>query len=177
MINHNTLLRSIVDATAEVFSTMLDMRVQHTGVASEGKAPEHGIVSLVGITGEWGGSGVFSCTPVLARIVCTRMLGTKLDASGPSIDDDVLDVVAEITNMLIGNVKNGLEEVTGPLAISVPTVIYGRNFRFRCGSGLRALTVCFAVEEERFEVRLSLAPATKQSSNRPRIPVLGLAHV
>lgn len=156
---------------------MLELEVQHTGVADEDKAPDHGIVSLVGITGEWGGSGVFSCTPVLANIISARMLATEFDPNSPSVDDDVLDVVAEITNMLIGNVKNGLEEVTGPLAISVPTVIHGRNFQFRSGSGLRALTVCFAVEGEEFEVRLSLAPVTEQSPNRPRIPILGLAHM
>jgi chemotaxis protein CheX len=105
------------------------------------------------------------------------MLGTELNPGAPSIDEEVLDVVAEITNMMIGNVKNGLEPVIGPLAISVPTVIHGRNFEFRNASGLRSAALAFATEDHIFEVRISLAPTAEQSSVRSRIPVLGLAHI
>lgn len=177
MIDQEILLRSVIDAAAEVFSTMLDIEIEYRGMAGESRDPELGIISLVGITGDWGGSGVFCCTPALANIICSRMLGTDLNVESPSIDDEVLDVVAEMTNMLIGNVKNGLETMTGPLAISVPTVIHGRNFQFRSGSALRAIALSFNAEGQTFEVRISLAPTTEQLSTRPRIPVLGLAHV
>ena len=177
MIDQEILLRSVIDAAAEVFSTMLETEVQYTGIAGENRSPELGIISLVGITGDWGGSGVFCCTPVLARMLCSRMLGSEPDAGSPSIDDEVLDVVAEITNMMIGNIKNGLEPITGPLAISVPTVIHGKNFQFRNGSGLRAIAVSFAAEGEVFEVRVSLAPVMEHSSSRQKIPSFGLAHV
>jgi chemotaxis protein CheX len=176
LIDQEVLVKSVSEATAEVFSTMLDMEVRYTGLAAE-RAHELGIISLVGITGDWGGSGVFYCSPVLARILCTRMLGTECPAGGPAIDDEVLDVVAEITNMMIGNVKNGLEPVTGPLAISVPTVIHGRNFAFRNASGVQDAALSFVTEGETFEVRISLAPTAEQSGVRQRIPVLGLAHV
>lgn len=171
------MLRSVVDAAAEVFSTMLEIEVECTGMAGETRDPAMGIISLVGITGDWGGSGVFCCSPALASIIRSRMLGAELNVENQAIDDEVLDVVAEITNMLIGNVKNGLETITGPLAISVPTVIHGRNFQFRSGSSLRAIAVSFQAEGQLFEIRISLAPTTEQGSNRPRIPVLGLAHV
>jgi chemotaxis protein CheX len=105
------------------------------------------------------------------------MLGTDLDSGSPSIDEEVLDVVAEITNMMIGNVKNGLEPITGPLAISVPTVIHGRNFQFRNGSGQRGVALGFTAESQPFEVRISLAPANERSTVRARIPILGLAHI
>lgn len=177
MIDQDLLLRSVIDATAEVFSTMLDIQVQYTGIAAESKPPELGIISLVGITGDWGGSGIFCCTPALARTICSRMLGSEPDAGNPSIDDEVLDVVAEITNMMIGNVKNGLEPVTGPLAISVPTVIHGKNFQFRSGSGIHGTALSFTAEGEVFEVRISLAPVSENSLPRQKIPMFGLAHV
>src|SRR5665213_472687 len=154
VIDQDILLQSVIESTAEVFSTMLGVEVQYTGIAGEARAPELGLISLVGITGDWGGSGVFCCTPVLASIICARMLGTDLNPGSPSIDEEVLDVVAEITNMMIGNIKNGLEPITGPLAISVPTVIHGRNFQFRNGSGLRGVSLAFAAEGELFEVRI-----------------------
>ncbi len=156
---------------------MLDMEVQYCGTVSEANTSELGVISLVGITGDWGGSGVFCCSPVLASILCTRMLGSSLDVTNPIVDEEVLDVVAEVTNMMIGNVKNGLEAITGPLAISVPTVIHGRNFQFRNVCGLRGAALSFKSEDQKFEVRIGLAPAAEQSAVRSRIPVLGLAHM
>jgi chemotaxis protein CheX len=177
VIDQELLERSVSEATAEVFSTMLDMNVLFNGAAGPTRRPELGIISLVGITGEWAGSGVFCCSPALARILCARMLGEEPESGSPAINEEVLDVVAEITNMMIGNIKNGLEPVTGPLAISVPTVIHGRNFEFRNASGLRAVALAFTTEDQSFEVRISLAPASEQSGVRSRIPVLGLAHI
>jgi CheY-specific phosphatase CheX len=177
VIDQNVLLRNVVDSATEVFSTMLGIEVELSGEAADTKAPELGIISLVGITGDWGGSGVFCCTPVLASVICARMLGTDLNPGSPSIDEEVLDVVAEITNMMIGNIKNGLEGITGPLAISVPTVIHGRNFKFRNSFGLRGVTIAFKAEGEVFEVRISLAPVPERPPARFRIPVLGLSQI
>lgn len=174
MIDQNLLTESVKDAVFEVFSTMLGIEPLYEGLAGDARAPELGIISLVGITGDWGGSGVFCCSPVLARELCGRMLGTEPTA----IDDEVLDVVAEITNMMIGNVKTALECVAGPLAISVPTVIHGRNFEFRNAPGLSSLAMAFSAEGHAFEIRISLAPVVVDSDKaRCRVPVLNLAHV
>ncbi len=177
MIDQDLLVRSVIEATSEVFSMMLDIEVRHEGTATDASPSATGLISLVGITGEWGGSGVFCCSPVLASIICSRMLGAELDSARPIIDEEVLDVVAEVTNMMIGNIKNGLEPVTGPLAISVPTVIHGRNFQFRNACGLKGTALSFSAEGEHFEVRIALAPTAEQNAIRSRIPVLGLAHV
>jgi len=177
VIDHDALIRSVTEATSEVFSMMLDMEVRYEGVLSDLKASRSGLLSLVGITGDWGGSGVFCCSPTLAGILCARMLGESPDPVKPVVDEEVLDVVAEVTNMMIGNIKNGLESITGPLAISVPTVIHGRNFQFRNAGGLKASALAFSTEGQNFEVLISLAPASKQAAARSRIPIFGLAHL
>ncbi len=120
---------------------------------------------------------MFCCSPALAATACARMLGEETSEQGGFVNDEMLDVVAEITNMLVGNIKNGLEMVTGPLAISVPTVIHGRNFEFRNVTGVRAIELTFRAEAETFEVRISLVPAAEHASMRSRIPVLGLTHI
>jgi CheY-specific phosphatase CheX len=176
MIDEELLVRSVTDSTSEVFSTMLEMEVQFTGLSDDNRTAAPGLISLVGITGDWSGSGVFCCSRKLAATICSRMLGTELSPGEPVIDDEVLDVIAEVTNMMVGNIKNGLELVTGPLAISVPTVIHGRNFHFRNGAGLKGVALSFTTEGEQFEVRISLAPSVEQSAGG-RIPVLGLAHI
>lgn len=177
MIDQELLIRSINDATTEVFATMLDMQVRMTDEPSDARTSDSGLISLVGITGDWGGSGVFCCTPALAETICVRMLGCEPKPGGPFIDEETLDVVAEVTNMTIGNIKNALEPVLGPLAISVPTVIHGKNFQFRNTTGVQGTALLFEAEGQRFEVRVSLAPSTEKAMNRFRIPVLDLAHV
>ena len=39
--------------------------------------------------------------------------------------------MAELTNMIIGSVKTDLESQLGPLGLSIPTVVFGRNFKTR----------------------------------------------
>ncbi len=177
MIDEEILIHGAIEATSEVFTTMLDMNVRFAGVAGDRENADSGLISLVGITGDWGGSGVFCCSPRLACILCGRMLGSETDPENPVIDDEVLDVIAEITNMIIGNMKNSLEPITGPLAISVPTVIHGRNFQFRNAVGLKGASLRFDAEDEQFEVRIALAPVIHKPSGLPRSPVFGLAHV
>lgn len=176
VIDHELLVASVTSSTAEVFSMMLDMEVEYTGLISDLSSSESGLISLIGITGDWGGSGSFCCTPALATLLYSRMLGVDVTETR-GIDDDVLDVVAEVANMMIGNIKNALEVVTGPLAISVPTVIHGRNFQFRNASGLRGVAMGFSGEGHIFEVRIGLAPTSDSVGARNRIPVLGLAHI
>ena len=54
-----------------------------------------------------------------------NMLMTEASA----VNEEVLDAMAELTNMVIGNVKTKLESQLGPLGLSIPTVVYGRNFK------------------------------------------------
>jgi chemotaxis protein CheX len=174
LIDQDLFKRSVVDATTEVFTMMLNMEVNNTGDAADAAPMEAGLVSIVGITGDWAGSGLFCCSPAFASVICSKMLGSA-DPANDAIGEEVLDVVAEVTNMVIGNIKNSLEPTLGALAISVPTVIHGRNFHFRNMAGCASAMV-FEAAGERFEVRVSLAPAQKAGA-RPRIPVFGLAHV
>ena len=155
-IDQDLLVRSVTEATSEVFSTMLDMQVEYAGATTEARPSSSALISLIGITGDWGGSGVFCCSPALAAEVCAQMLGGEFDPTQTSVTEEILDVVAEVTNMVVGNIKNGLEPVTGPLAISVPTVIHGRNFQFRNSLGLKGIGLMFKTGEEEFEIRISL---------------------
>ena len=72
-----------------------------------------------------------------------------------AIDEDVLDAVAEVTNMIIGNVKTALENRLGAMGLSTPTVIYGRNFQTR-SSGNQEWTVVPFDAGERADVRASV---------------------
>jgi CheY-specific phosphatase CheX len=65
--------------------------------------------------------------------------------------------VGEMTNMILGNVKTELEELLGPMFLSIPTVIYGRNFIKRSVGKREWLVVPFEMDNERLEIQICLA--------------------
>jgi len=152
----NLIVDSIVRSTQEVFSTMLDAQVAFETAIVESRSPEasDGVVSFIGLAGGWAGAGSLACSPAMACRICSRMLMTE----SPAVDDEVLDAVAELTNMIVGGVKTDLEPSLGPLGLSIPTVVYGKNFKTK-GAGITEWVVAsFEWEEERLLVRVCLAP-------------------
>lgn len=147
---------SISDATRSVFSTMLDLEVQpgESYVETAPSPSSEGVVALIGLAGEWSGTGSLTCSAAFACQIASRMLMTELRP----IDGDVLDAVAEIANMIIGNVKAAMEDELGPMGMSIPTIIFGKNFSARTAGKGDWLTVPFQCLGERLEVKLCLAP-------------------
>ena len=86
---------------------MLDAQVGFEAATIESQTPEanDGVVSFIGLAGSWAGSGSLACSPAMACRICSQMLMTESQA----VDDEVLDAVAELTNMIIGSVKTDLE--------------------------------------------------------------------
>jgi chemotaxis protein CheX len=115
------------------------------------------VVSFIGIAGSWVGTGSISCSSNLACAVCSQMLMTETAA----VNEEVLDAVAELTNMIIGGVKTDLERYLGPLGLSIPTVVFGRNFRTRSVGSTEWIVVNFPWNGEILGVKFSLAPAEK----------------
>ena len=125
-ISEEKLVNAIRQSTQEVFYTMLGLEVEamHSYIDNSAPGPTGGVVSLIGLAGRWVGMGSVTCSAEFARKASSQLLMTDFQA----VDEEVLDAVAEITNMIIGNVKTAIEEDLGVLGLSIPTVIYGRNF-------------------------------------------------
>ena len=134
---HAEIGDAIRAATREVFSTMvgLDALPGETVVtrssAGLGLSRHYpGVMAILGLTGEWSGSGQFSCAPELA----CRIAGQMLLSDYPAVNEEVLDVVAEVANMIIGNIKNTLELRLGPMGLSTPTVVSGSSLAKKTNS-------------------------------------------
>lgn len=152
----NGSVERVCEATREVFSTMLALEVQAREAYVENTASpsSEGVVALIGLAGEWSGTGSLSCSAAFACRIASQML--MIDAQ--AVDGDVLDAVAEVANMIIGNVKTGLELELGPMGMSIPTIIFGKNFSARSAGSEDWLTVPFECEGERIDLKLCLAP-------------------
>ena len=153
------IVSMIVDATTNVFSTMLNMTLDPAAPLQEPVHPAtyDGVVALIGVAGPWTGTGRISCSPEFARRIAQGLLMSDFE----SVDEDVLDAVAEVVNMVIGNVKTLLEDRVGPLALSIPTVIYGRNYKTRSAGVMEWTMVPFHCGGETVEVRFNLMETPK----------------
>ena len=151
----NLLIEAIRRSTDHVFSTMVGTSLPPGESSIEKETPESaGVVSFIGLAGPWAGIGTFICSASQACRICSLMLMSEMDA----VNEDVLDVIAELTNMIVGNVKNELERELGPLGLSIPTVVYGRNFRTKSAHMTEWVVVRFPFEGDQLVVKLCLAP-------------------
>jgi len=164
-IAREKLIHAIRESTQDVFSTMLGLEIegQEAYIDTTAPCPAAGVVSLIGLAGRWVGTGSINCSADFAREISSHLLMTEF----PAVDDEVLDAVAEITNMIIGNVKTVIEEDLGPLGLSIPTVIYGRNFTTRSMGSNEWTVVPFQCGAERMEVQVCLTPARGGCHVRP----------
>ncbi len=155
------IVNSIGQSAAQVFSTMLGVDIRRGDVSMENGAPEanHGVVSFIGLAGAWAGTGSLTCSPTLACRICSHMLMTESLA----VNEEVLDVIAELTNMIIGSVKTDLEHHLGPLGLSLPTVVFGRNFRTKSTGHAEWTVVRFHWQDEVLLVKLCLAPNARMA--------------
>jgi len=154
--DRDKLVRIARHATTEVFTTMLGMEIEPLDAYAESEPPvaAAGILSLIGFAGTWVGNGSFFCT---APMACA-MADALLMAEHHTVDEEVLDAMAEMTNMILGNVKTELEEILGPMLLSIPTVLYGRNFVKRSMGKREWVVIPFNYKEERIEIQICMTP-------------------
>jgi chemotaxis protein CheX len=156
---HTKIAEYLIRSASDVFSTMLSSELSNGEVTVEcaESEPNDGVVSFIGIAGSWAGTGSLTCSPAMACRICEAMLMTE----APAVNEDVLDAVAEITNMIIGGVKTDLETELGPLGLSIPTVVFGRNFKTRSAGTTDWIHVRFLWGEEPLLIKMCLAPSEK----------------
>jgi chemotaxis protein CheX len=154
-ISSDEIAAMIREAVGLVFSRMLGLSLRSLEARREAGDPPagDGVIALVGIAGEWTGSGRVYCS---AEFAC-EIAGALVAANYREVNEEVLDGVAEIANMIVGNIKTRLEEKIGPLGLSVPTVIHGSNFRARTALAREWCVVPFQSGEHVMYVRFCLA--------------------
>ncbi len=158
----NQIIEAVQAATAEVFSTMIGVAAEPVEVHSDDKCPSvnDGVMAFVGIAGPWVGNGIISCSAAFACRICELFLMTE----APAVNEEVLDAVGEVANMVIGGFKTSAEAIVGPLGLSVPTVIYGRNFTSKSVGSTAWLVLPFKCGDDMFEVRIWFAPAAESAA-------------
>jgi len=117
----------LFSSVRDVFTAMLGTELSLAGPAENAEHPFDGILAFVGVTGKWIGTGRLWCSNRVAIDMASRFMMSSYDC----VNDEVLDAIGEITNMVIGGLKNWLEEWVGALQMSTPTVVSGTHVSTR----------------------------------------------
>ena len=138
----------------EVFSTMLSMTATPLPQA---EIPHHEerVTGSVGFAGESVHGVVYlHLSAEFARKAAAAMLGLPLEEV--TADEDINDVIGEVTNMLTGGLKSALCDAGTPCAVSTPAIIRGRSFEIEPGPGLERIWLLFDCETDRAAVEVHI---------------------
>jgi flagellar motor switch protein FliN len=116
-------------SVTETFSTMLSMEVEALDVEPP---PGHGVHRIVGTLNMAGKvNGIFNvqATVDFGRLMAAGMLGMEPSEVDPA--SDVRDLLAEITNIVGGNLKSALNDAGHSCVLSTPSITYGTDFTIR----------------------------------------------
>jgi chemotaxis protein CheX len=153
-IDRQMIVEMVRSSTMLVCSKMLSLDVACRDSYTEMHPPRgmEGVVSLIGFTGKRAGTGSIHCSSKVACSLASSFVMSEFE----SVNEEVLDAFGELTNMVIGNLKTQMEAHLGPLGLSIPTVIYGRNFNTRSLGHEEWTVVPFMWDEGSLEVNFCL---------------------
>lgn len=147
------LAKYVIEATREVFSTMVMMEPTDDYPLKEPITRfKCSITGMVGFAGTYSGVISIHCPVNLAMKITSNMLGVECDEVG----EDLNDAIGEISNMLGGSVKQVLSKGGLDVKLSIPTVISGEDYTVNSLSDNDCVVIPFKVDDDQFIVGLIL---------------------
>lgn len=145
------LIQPFVECTKNVFSMMLNWETELIGIFSNEKFMSRCDCSgLIGVSGALRGTIVVSVDQDVAFAAAEAFLGSKPNA----IDEEVVDMVGELTNMIAGA---GKDRVGIPgILLGLPTVISGRGHAVWFDHGAHVEILQFSSSHGPFTVEIGV---------------------
>jgi flagellar motor switch protein FliN len=123
-------LQSHVSASViSTFDTMLSMEIKPVDVEPP---PGSGIPRMVGTLNFAGNvSGIFNVQTTIdfGRLMAAGLLGMEPEEVDPK--SDIRDLLAEVTNIVGGNLKSSLNDAGHACILSTPSITYGTDFTIK----------------------------------------------
>lgn len=142
----------MIDATKEIFSTMVMMEITVEEVLKEHGPLTNTITAMIGLAGKRRGVlAVHIPYPVAMAITASFLM---MDVE--EINADVHDAMGEIANMLGGNVKTILSEKGRDIDLSMPSTIAGSEYSFQSDNDVEKVIVKFSTEKGSFMIEMDL---------------------
>ena len=147
----NSLIPLIVQATQEVFTTMILMDVQTKNDSLESTSQiDSNITTMLGLGGEIRGLLAIHFPENVAIGITSSFLGMAVE----HVDDDVKDAIGEIANMVAGSLKVFFTENNLSTELAIPTTVVGKEYRTSGLTGAEKVAVVFSCKPGDFVVEL-----------------------
>jgi flagellar motor switch protein FliN len=157
----------------ETFETMLSMELAKVDKVTDPGLDDRRMVGVVHYAGEVVGNLSLHVSQEFAILMTTTMLG--VDAETLSGDEEIKDVLGELTNIVSGNLKSDFLDADLSCVISTPSITRGSDFTIESSEMGMAkkwvyrhkdheLLVDIAIEED-LGAKLNLAGLEKLSSD------------
>ncbi len=143
-------LKLLETSTREVFELMLGSNLEV--VKEDETLGRTDLTGMVGLAGQLCGVLSIRCTSKTAAHIATKMTGGEVSKSDPS----VRDALGEVCNMVAGNFKSKLPELSDGCLLSVPTIITGVDYHLHSLASGDRMAVCVSFEGEPLSVILDI---------------------
>jgi len=137
-------------ATAEVFEIMMGTAL--VGLQDENQPILADFTAMVGIAGSLCGVVVLQTSAAAARRIAAKMLG----CDEADVSENVQDAFGEVCNMVAGSFKAKVAGLADGCALSVPTVISGKDYALHSLANGERFRVSFSFEDNPLSVTLDV---------------------
>jgi chemotaxis protein CheX len=146
-------INAFIDGTIDVLKTMafIEPRPGKPYLKKE-NAAQGDVSAIIGLTGDARGSLALSFSANCIIKIVSNMLGEDIK----EVNDDVRDAVGEITNMVSGVSRKGLEAQGFNVVAAIPTVVAGKDHTIRHVMGGPSIIIPFETDNGSFVVDVCL---------------------
>ncbi len=138
--------KEITQFTESIWKNVLMLDIQKLDQVPAPNGSEPYMTGMISITGSWKGVVAVDLPATLARRAAAAMFGTEPDETP---HDEVKDALGEVANMVGGNLKSMLSP---PCAMSLPSVIEGREYEVSVPGSEKVTEVGFKCQDLEFRV-------------------------
>ncbi|VAX35711.1 hypothetical protein MNBD_PLANCTO03-1578 [hydrothermal vent metagenome] len=145
------LIRKFIEATQNLFGTMLQSTVSFGTPAPTGQIETDGDVSgIIGFSGDVAGATVIRMPMATALAVVESFCGEKFGEE----TEDFADAIGELANMICGGAKSNLENTN--IDISCPQVVIGSHHTVQTPSDAVSITIPCNAPQGVFWIEISI---------------------
>lgn len=136
---------ALLEGAKEIFETMIFIDIEES-TELEQKVEGDALLGSITFKGDIEGCLTICCNVTCARIIAANMIG--MDPSEEISEEEVCDAIGEVTNMVMGSVKSRIQDNTGELQVSIPTVVLGQKLANSLGDGASRILLKVDTEDE-----------------------------
>lgn len=144
-INSVDVRTTVVNSVIDVFFTMLEMEIEYIQEVPKTFTEEMRTVGTVTFAGDVDGLFNIQVNDDFGRMMTAAMLG--MTAEEVESEEDVYDVIREISNMIGGNLKSAFVDAGLACVLSTPSITNGRDFRVEAATGISPERFLFSFDD------------------------------